>query len=212
MSLSRPRLGGSRLVLRLGMWGMHSLATIVVAIVILGLFPSTASAEPRWLGRVADPHDVPNDPNCGGSFGPLLRVRHPHGHVEDQRRGQRTRLPHDHPSLLHGARGLRERGALDTRGGPRADYREYLDQARLAEETPGGPGRARCGVRPARPDSHIRLGGFRHLNDGSVATCRVPLRWVKPTRSIRWHVWTEDLFPQPYSTLDVSPDRGWWSG
>src|SRR3954468_2607269 len=70
MSLSRRRLGGPGEVSGPGLRAMRRLTTIGVAIVILGLFPSTASAEPRWLGRAADPHDVPNDPNCGGSFGP----------------------------------------------------------------------------------------------------------------------------------------------
>jgi hypothetical protein len=52
---------------------------------------------------------------------------------------------------------------------------------------------------------------YRHYNHGSVATCRLPLRWVGPTRHVRWHIWTDDLFPQPYRTRDVAPDGRWWS-
>jgi hypothetical protein len=187
---------------------MRGVAAIGIAIVTLGLFPSTASAQPRWLARTFDTVDEPNcDPSVAPCLGWDIRTVTVKIRDADNGRAYLTLTLRSYTAQGGFASGI----ALDTRGGPRADYREYLDQARLAEETIGGPGRARCGVRPARPDSHIWLGAFRRFNDGSVATCRVPLRWVKPTRSIRWHVWTEDLFPQPYKTLDVSPDRGWWS-
>jgi hypothetical protein len=188
---------------------MRRFATFGVAIVILGLFPSTASAELRWRVREYDSID---EPHCDPDLAPCLGwdIRTVTVKIRDADNGRAYLVITLRSYTAQG--GFASGVALDTKGSPRADYRAYLDQARLAEQTRGGPGRARCGVRLARPDSHIRLGAFRRFNEGSVATCRVPLGWVKPTRSIRWHVWTEDLFPQPYKTLDVSPDHGWWSG
>lgn len=181
-------------------------AIVAAAIIVLGLLPSTASAEVRWLRREFDPRDLPS---CGPDCLPVpgwdvrsvtLRIR-----LADNGRRYLTITLRSYDPQGGFASGI----ALDTKGGPRADFRAYLDQARTADELPAGPGRARCGVRPARPESDIRRGAFRHFNDGSVATCRLPLRWVEPTRSIRWHVWTRDLFPQPWPTLDRAPDRGW---
>lgn len=189
---------------------LHKLMASVVAVgsftVVLGLSPSAASAELRWLGRETDAVDEPNcDPSSAPCLGWDIRTVTVKIRDADNGRAYLTITLRSYTAQGGFASGV----ALDTRGGPRADYRGYLDQARLAEETIGGPGRARCGFRAARPDSHIRLGAFRHFNEGSVATCRVPLRWVRPTRSIRWRVWTEDLFPQPAPTLDRSPDSGW---
>ena len=191
---------------------MRRLATIGVALVILGLSPSTASAELRWLGREIDARELPIIPGCPDTapcYG--FDIRTVTLKIRDADNGRAYLVITLRSFTPHGG-GFASGVALDTRGGPRADFRGYLDQARRAEDTPAGPGRSRCGVRAAHPDSNIRLGAFKRLKQGSVATCRLPLGWVRPTRSIRWHVWTDDLFPQPYRTLDVSPDRGWWSG
>lgn len=178
--------------------------TIVAAsIIVFGLVPSAASADVRWLSRETDPRELP------GGFLPVpgwdirsvtLRIRV----ADDGRRYLTISLRSYDPQG-----GFVSGFALDTRGDAKADYRGYLDQARPADQTPGGPGPPRCGVRVARPDSHIQLGSYRTLKRGSVATCRLLLRWVETTKLIRWRVWTDDLFPQPYPTLDRAPDRGW---
>lgn len=156
---------------------LHKLMASVVAVgsftVVLGLSPSAASAELRWLGRETDTVDEPNcDPSSAPCLGWDIRTVTVKIRDADNGRAYLTITLRSYTAQGGFASGV----ALDTRGGPRADYRGYLDQARLAEETIGGPGRARCGFRAARPDSHIRLGAFRHFNEGSVATCRVPLQ------------------------------------
>jgi len=177
-------------------------------VAILGLLPTTASAELRWVGREVDARDLTIIPGCPATspcYG--WDIRSVTLKIRDARNGRRYLTITLRSFTPQG--GFASGVALDTRGGPRADYRAYLDQARTAEETAGGPGPARCGVRAARPDSNIRHGSFGRFRKGSVATCRLPLRWVTPTHSIRWHVWTEDLFPQPFPTLDRSPESGW---
>jgi hypothetical protein len=187
------------------------IALLGAAIFLIGLFPSAASAELRWRGRTFDARELPTIPGCPATspcYG--FDIRTVTVKIRDADNGRAYLTITLRSFTPHG--GFASGVALDTRHGPRADFRAYLDQARLAEQTLRGPGPARCGVRGAHPDSHIRLGVFRKPKQGSVATCRLPLRWVRPTHSIRWRVWTEDLFPQPYSTHDVSPDRSLWSG
>jgi hypothetical protein len=187
---------------------MRRLGAICFAFVILAVFSSAASAEPRWVAREVDARDITRTPGCPDAspcYGWDIRTVTLKIWVAHDGRSYLTITLRSFSPQGGFASGV----ALDSRGGPRADYRAYLNQPRRAEEMPMGPGHSRCGVRVARPESTIRHGSFRRLHDGSVATCRLPLRWVKPTRSIRWRVWTDDLFPQPFPTLDRSPDSGW---
>jgi hypothetical protein len=199
----RPSRAGGSLAIR-------GLAAIGVAVAFLSLGPAAASAGPRWIERGLDARELTTEVGCGTDY-PCLGwdMRSITMKIRDAENGRSyfiitLRAYNPHCCFASGI-------ALDTTGGPRADLRAYLDQARVADDTVAGPGPSTCGVRRARPDSRIHHGVYRHYNHGSVATCRLPLRWLRPTRHVRWHIWTDDLFPQPYRTRDVAPDGSWWS-
>jgi len=183
---------------------IHMLVSLVVA-TTAGLFPSTASAHELWKRSAIDPKELgtcdPSSPCLGWDMRSVtLRIRVGDNGLRYLTITLRSYYPQG---------GFASGFALDAKGDGKADYRGFLDQARLADETVAGPGRSRCAVRLARPDSRFHFGAYRTLKHGSVATCRLPLHWVQHTRSIRWRIWTKDLFPQPGPTLDRAPDHGW---
>lgn len=84
---------------------------------------------------------------------------------------------------------------LDSRGDNRADHRLVFRTFMVS----------RCGVDDRMG---MRIGHLR-LTD-HAATCIVPLRFLEPTKRIRWRVQTAYYFPEPYSTVDVAPNGGGW--
>ena len=93
---------------------------------------------------------------------------------------------------------------LDTRGGPRVDARMSLRDS--------GVGPTRCGVRFLAKGPR-RQGTLNLPLFGRRATCRVPLRWVHPSKRIRWKLHSlagvEGTEP---GVDDYAPnDRGWYA-
>ena len=92
---------------------------------------------------------------------------------------------------------------LDTRGGPHVDAK-----MRLADS---GVGPTRCGVRFLAEGPRRR--GVLHLpRSGRRATCRVPLRWVHPTKRIRWRLHSLPGLEGTEPGVDeyAPDDRGWF--
>lgn len=92
---------------------------------------------------------------------------------------------------------------LDTRGGPQADAKMRMHDT--------GVGPFRCGVRflaqgPRRRGKLTLIAG-----GGDRATCRVPLRWVRPTKPIRWRLVSRAGVEGTEPGVDeFAPDRGWY--
>jgi hypothetical protein len=94
---------------------------------------------------------------------------------------------------------------LDTRGGPHVDAKMRLHDS--------GVGPTRCGVRflaegPRREGELMLITG-----GGDRATCRVPLRWVHPTKRIRWRLISPEGFEagaEPGVDEYAPDDRGWY--
>jgi hypothetical protein len=70
---------------------------------------------------------------------------------------------------------------LDTRGGRASDAKMRLHDS--------GLGRVRCGVR-FLAEGPRRQGRLLLPTSGDRATCRVPLRWVHPSKRIRWKLFS----------------------
>lgn len=92
---------------------------------------------------------------------------------------------------------------LDTRGGPRADAK-----MRLADS---GVGPTRCGVRFLAQGPR-RQGILQLPRFGDRATCRVPLRWVHPSKRIRWKLVSPAGVEGTEPGVDeyAPDDRGWY--
>lgn len=180
---------------------MRRSVAVVAGVTLLLCLPSLAAADTLWKQSRTDAMELgvcPGEPCYGFDMqSATVRIR-----LSDHGRRYFTitlRSFWVEHSLQSGF-------ALDTKGGARADFRGYLDSAKGMSM---GSYPASCGVRVARPDSRVRPGKYRTLDHGSVVTCRLPLSWIARTKPIRWRVWTNDIFPQPYSMLDRVPDHGW---
>jgi hypothetical protein len=93
---------------------------------------------------------------------------------------------------------------LDTRGGPHVDAKMRLQDS--------GLGPFRCGVR-FLAEGPRRKGELILPLSGSRATCRVPLRWVHPTKRIRWRLISPEGFEagtEPGVDEYAPDDRGWY--
>lgn len=93
---------------------------------------------------------------------------------------------------------------LDTRGGPHVDAKMRLHDS--------GLGPTRCGVR-FLAEGPRREGELVLPLLGSRATCRVPLRWVHPTKRIRWRLISPEGFEagtEPGVDEYAPDDRGWY--
>lgn len=93
---------------------------------------------------------------------------------------------------------------LDTRGGPHTDAK-----MRLADS---GVGPTRCGVRFLAQGPR-RQGLLDLPRSGDRATCRVPLRWVHPTKLIRWRLVSPAGLEGTEPGIDeyAPDDRGWYA-
>ena len=94
---------------------------------------------------------------------------------------------------------------LDSRGGPRADYRlQVRDDGSVVT----------CSI-TSRRTSDVRRGQARQgLSSGRPATCRVPLGFVHRDKRIRWRLFSPAEVPgegsEP-SSDEYAPDRGWYA-
>jgi hypothetical protein len=93
---------------------------------------------------------------------------------------------------------------LDSRGGPRADYRMPVrDGGSLVE----------CSITSIR-SSVTRQGTARQaLSDGRPATCRVPLSFIRRDKRIRWRLVSPPEVPGEGSEpgiYEYAPDSGWY--
>jgi hypothetical protein len=178
------------------------LRTIVALVAILvTVLPSPARAAVEWVRRGTDPADV----NCGykgvctgfdvlSSTVRILRTDEGRRFLTITLRARVS--PGDWKSGI----------ALDTRGNRRADRFAFLGNP-LGAPMPQGN---RCGVKRAGSDSEPRRGAYSVRRLRKVQSCRFPLQWFAPTKPIRWRVITEYHHPEPYSTIDRAPDRGWY--
>lgn len=87
---------------------------------------------------------------------------------------------------------------LDSRGGRFADYRMTIYD--------DGVGQAGCYL-----GSHNRFGTYRVPLQADGARCRVPLRWVAPSKHIRWKLFSpKGLEGTGVRIREYAPDRGWY--
>jgi hypothetical protein len=179
---------------------------VFVAIILGTLLAPNARADILWMRRGTDPLDVPclQGPQCLGfdvqsTALRIVRVDDGRRLIVRLRSYERNDLNEDWKSLV----------ALDTRAGLKEDRLVFLNIP-LGAKQPGV--HSGCGVRrPAQPGSEWRMGVYRLHQNGKVATCRLPLRWFAPDkRPIRWHVTTDNMFPEPASLIDHAPDHGWY--
>ncbi len=181
------------------------LRVVIALTVTVVLLPLTAHASIGWGETGRDPADLgcPDDgePPCLG-----FDIRSTSLRIVGVDGGRRyltiTLRSYDRP-----LRGWLSGITIDASGGPKPDRRAFLSNPLGASM----PQTVRCGIKTADPESKWREGDYRVRRKGTVASCRVPLRWVAPTkRPIRWHVRTDWVFPEPFSLLDRAPDHGWY--
>lgn len=87
---------------------------------------------------------------------------------------------------------------LDSRGGKFAEYRMTIYD--------DGVGQAGCYL-----GSRNRFGTYRVRLQADGARCRVPLRWVAPSKHIRWKLFSPKGFEGTSVRIDeYAPDRGWY--
>jgi hypothetical protein len=181
-----------------------ALCTIVACTIIatLGLGSSTAAAQTTDTGRIRyrdtgfDPDDRPATNNCC--------VRDP-----DIRSSTRTVLvDHEGSWLLVKFRTYdyllgywTVRVSFDARGGPSKDRRMRL--------TDNGSGRAHCSFQ-ARAGASWLLGDYRERASSDGARCRVPLRWVRPNKRIRWKLFSPKSLESGKRIDEYAPDLGWY--
>jgi hypothetical protein len=88
---------------------------------------------------------------------------------------------------------------LDSRGGRFVDHRMHFGD--------DGLGQTSCFL-----GSGKRLGIYHAPRFGDRASCRVPLRWVAPSKRIRWKLFSPKGFEGTGVRIDeYAPDRGWYS-
>jgi len=91
---------------------------------------------------------------------------------------------------------------LDTRGGPLADYRLVMYDS---DPSTGDPND--CWYVPVGT-TQVRYGALR--SHDLMATCRIALRFVHPTKQIRWKAWSPVGMYDP-DHIDFAPNgRGWY--
>jgi hypothetical protein len=155
-----------------------SVVLAVVAITTVGLASSAFAGastprDPVYVDTGYDPDDIPVDEGSCCQRDPDIRSTT--RKVATGTNGRSLFITFRTYERLLGYWAVRVR--LDTRGGPDADAHMALRDS--------GVGPTRCGVRflawgPRRQGTlHLPRGGHR-------ATCRVPLRWVHPSKRIRW--------------------------
>jgi hypothetical protein len=87
---------------------------------------------------------------------------------------------------------------LDSRGGRSYDYRLTLWD--------DGLGQAGCYLRPGH-----RIGQYHPSEQRDRVRCRVPLRWVEPTKQIRWRLFSpKGLEGTGVRIYEHAPDHGWY--
>ncbi len=187
-----------------GVKGMRLRVTVALVGILVMLLPAAAQAEVGWVRRGTDPSDIGclaigGDPCLGFDVRTsILRIVRDHG-----RSFLTVTLRTDMPVR----EGWKSGVALDTRGGKGTDHRAFLSNP-IGSQMPLS---SRCGVRGSRPHSALREGVYRIRRQGTIATCRFPLRWFAPLRlPIRWRVATDWSFPEPAPLFDRAPDRGWY--
>jgi hypothetical protein len=90
---------------------------------------------------------------------------------------------------------------LDVRGGPSKDRRMRLRDT--------GTGQAGCSFQ-VRPGGAWLRGEYRDLASLDGAWCRVPLRWVHPTKRIRWTLFSPKSLESGNRIDEYAPDLGWY--
>lgn len=87
---------------------------------------------------------------------------------------------------------------LDSRGGRFVDHWMHFGD--------DGLGQTSCFL-----GSGKRLGTYHAPRFGDRASCRVPLRWVAPSKHIRWKLFSPKGFEGTGVRIDeYAPDRGWY--
>lgn len=94
---------------------------------------------------------------------------------------------------------------LDTRRGPRWDYRLVFSLGDLGSGSPD-----RCLV-AKRGDDLTRTGERLRFNGAGAMRCRLAAAELRITHRVRWRLLSfSEPFPAAYALHDRAPDRGWF--
>lgn len=161
----------------------RAILALVAAATVTTALTTTASAstvvrrDPVYEDTGYDPNDIPIDEGSCCQQDP--DVRSTTRKVASSTRGTSLFITFRAYEPLQGYWTVRVK--LDTRSGPRSDAKMRLHDS--------GVGPARCGVR-FLPEGPRRRGKLVLPTSGDRATCRVPLRWVHPSKRIRWKLFS----------------------
>ncbi len=182
-------------------------SVVTLAVMLFMVLASTARADVLWIGAGTDPSDIAfcgsadKTPPCLG-----FDIRSTAVRIVRADNGRRYLIV-SLRSYTRPNNGWKSMVWLDTRGDRRADRRVFLNNPLYAAM----PQPLRCAVNLAERGSKWRGGIYRVRTHGKVASCRFPVwRFAPHKRPIRWHVTTNYLFPEPFRTLDLAPDLGWY--
>ena len=168
--------------------GRGFVAVIALCLTLLPQTPASASA-----ARGSDPDDAPaNTLDIQASTRAILKDA-------QGRRWLKVTIRANEPVGLF----WDARGALDSRGGARADYRLHMFW--LDQEGRG------CVLRSTSQWPHsVTKGKFTQLSETTshVASCRWLLSSVKHNKPIRWTL--RSVVPFSGKTTDRAPDEGWY--
>ena len=180
------------------------LAAVAAAVATAALaLPASATTamrrDPLYKSTGYDPDDIPIDEGSCCQQDP--DVRSTTRKVTTSSRGRSLFITFRAYETLLGYWTVHVR--LDTRGGTRSDA-----NMRLADS---GVGPTRCGVR-FLADGPRRQGKLILPMFGDRATCRVPLRWVHPSKRIRWKLFSPAGAEGTEPRVDeyAPDDRGWY--